>query len=392
MIYILYPQLDTTLYERSENKNSGIDSILEISHEADIIAPGTASLYNSRPIIKFNLTDLESKVTSGQITSASYYLSLRTAEVREIPQEYVVYAYPLSASWYNGTGRKNNTPITTDGTSWKYRTSKVVGIEWNIPPTISVYEWDEISDSWIDANLLFGSNLSIYVTSSYCTNKGGGTWWDYDDLECTQSFSFESADLYMNIDQIVKKWITGSGRIANDGLILKFSNDVETSLQSLASLKYFSTDSNTIYIPRLHVIWNDSVFSTGSLTPIDENNLNINVKLKKYYSQDEKARIYVSGFQKYPQKLYTTQSYYTKKYYLPTSSYYEVRDAHTDEIILPFHTTGSKISCNSDGNYFNLWMDSFQPERFYRVLVKVETNGGTRVQIFDNNYYFKVTR
>jgi hypothetical protein len=37
-------------------------------------------------------------------------------------------------------------------------------------------------------------------------------------------------------------------------------------------------------------------------------------------------------------------------------------------------------------------MNSFQPERFYRVVIKVETNGGDTVQTFDNNYYFKVIR
>ena len=118
----------------------------------------------------------------------------------------------------------------------------------------------------------------------------------------------------------------------------------------------------------------------------------LGVKLKKYYSENEKAKIRVYGNQRYPAKTYTTQSYYTQKYYLPSSSYYEIRDAHTDEVILPFNTTGSKISCDSDGNYFNLWMDSFQPERFYRVVIKIETDNGDNVQIFDNNYYFKVVR
>jgi hypothetical protein len=83
---------------------------------------------------------------------------------------------------------------------------------------------------------------------------------------------------------------------------------------------------------------------------------------------------------------------YYINYYLPSSSYYEVRDAHTDEIILPFDISGSKISCDGTSSYFNLWMDSFQPERFYRIVVKTETNGRDTVQLFDNNYYFKVTR
>ena len=389
MIYTIYAQKDATIYEKSETKNTGLDQVLELTHEYD-----GASKYNSRVLLKFDTAQLQSKINSGKIplNSARYYLSLRATEVKEIPQEYTVYAYPLSSSWTNGTGRYYNSPLTTDGVSWKYRTSKTVGTEWEIPPAIIDYEWDSISQTWVDANIIFGVNLTANVTSSYFTKEGGGTWWNYDNLECTQSFSFESSDIYMDVTQIVKKWVTGSGRFNNDGMIIKFSNDIESSTEEYASLKFFGTDSNTIYVPRLHIIWDDSSFSTGSLTQVSDDNTVLNVKLKKTYSENEKAKIRVYANQRYPQKTYTTQSYYTKSYFLPTSSYYEVRDAYTDEVILPFNTTGSKISCDSDGNYFNLWMDSFQAERFYRILIKTETDGGDTVQIFDNNYYFKVVR
>lgn len=390
MIYTLYAQKDATIYERTESMNTGLDSVLELKHEL----VGSSSRYNSRILLKFDTSELQGKIDSGKIplNTAKYYLSLRSAEVREIPQEYKIYAYPLSASWTNGTGRYFNSPSTTDGVSWKYRTAKSVGIEWDIPPTINQYEWDNISQTWVDANILFGVNLSANVTSSYFTTEGGGTWWDYDNLECTQSFSFESSDVYMDVTNIVKKWVTGSGRFENDGMIVKFSNEIESSLQTLNSLKFFGTDSNTIYIPRLHVVWDDSSFSTGSLTQVNPENVILNVKLKKSYAEGEKAKIRIYANTRYPQKYYTTQSYYTQAYYLPSSSYYEVRDAHTDEIILPFNTTGSKISCDTNGNYFNLWMDSFQPERFYRIVIKTETDGGDNIQIFDNNYYFKVSR
>lgn len=390
MIYSIFAQRDATIYERSVELNSGIDSLLEISHEQ----PGSGSnIFNARVLIKFDVSDIESKINSNKISSnAKYYLSLITADVRDIPQEYKIYAYPVSSSWTNGTGRWGNNPITKDGVSWKYFSSKNIGKEWDIPPTVSNYEWDNLSQTWVDAAILFGSNLSVYVTSSYFTNEGGGTWWDYDNLECTQSFIFQSSDIYMDVSQIVKKWVTGSGRLDNDGFILKFSNEIESSIENLTGLKFFSTDSNTIYVPRLNVVWDDSVFVTGSLTPIAEDNVNLNVKLKKFYAQNEKAKIRIYGNTRYPQKNYTTQSYQTINYYLPSSSYYEIRDAHTDEIILPFDYTGSKISCDGTSSYFNLWMDSFQPERFYRVVVKVERSGGDNVQIFDNNYYFKVTR
>lgn len=390
MIYTIYPQFDATIYEKTESLNTGLDQVLELSHEF----VESSSKYNSRILLKFNVSDIESKVNSGKISqNAKYYLQLRTVDVKEIPQEYKIYAYPISGSWSNGTGKYFNKPITTDGVSWKYRSSKSVGTLWGSQEALGGigYEWDEISDSWVDSNLIFGE-ISANVTASYFSAIGGGTWWNFDNVECSQSFSFETSDVYMDVTQIVKKWITGSGRFENDGMIIKFSNEIESSQETLVSLKFFGTDSNTIYVPKMHVIWDDSSFSTGSLKPISFDETILNVKLKKTYLENEKAKIRIYGNTRYPQKTYTTESYYTKNYYLPTSSYYEVRDAHTDEIILPFNTTGSKISCDGTSSYFNLWMNSFQPERFYRILIKTETEGGDISQIFDNQYYFKVSR
>jgi hypothetical protein len=390
MIYTIYPKFDATIYEKTESLNTGIDQILELSHEL----VGSSSKYNSRIVMKFDVSDIESRVNSGKISqNAKYYLQLRTADVREIPQEYTVYAHPISGSWVNGTGKYFNTPITTDGVSWTYRSSKQIGRTWGVTAVTGGinYEWDEISDSWVDADLIFGA-LFASVTGSYFSNVGGGTWWTFENTTCTQSFSYESSDIYMDVSSIVKKWITGSGRFENDGFILKFSNELESSNETIHSLKFFSTDSNTIYVPRLQVVWDDSVFTTGSLSPVSLEDVVIGVDLKKSYTEAEKAKIRIDAYTRYPQKTYTTQSYYTQKYYLPTSSYYEIRDASTDEIIIPFDTTGTKISCDSEGNYFNLWMNSFQPERFYRVLMRVDTSGGDVSQIFDNNYYFKVSR
>lgn len=396
MIYTIYPKFDATIYERTESKNAGLDQVLEISHQIVPSSSGTSSVdvgYSSRILMKFDVTELESYVNTGKISNnAKYYLSLRTVEATEIPQEYKIYAYPISSSWVNGTGKYYNNPNITDGVSWKYRSSKSVGKLWDVTPGTSSYEWDEISDTWVDANLLFGPNLSAQVTSSYSKVPGGGTWWIYDNVECTQSFSHETSDVYMDVTKIVKKWITGSGRFENDGMIIKFSEEIESSDETLPSLKFFSRDSNTIYVPKIHVVWNDSSFSTGSLSQVSLDNFSINVKLKKSYTESEKAKIRIYTNTRFPQKTYTTESYYTKNYFLPSSSYYEIRDAHTDEIILPFHTTGSKISCDGTSSYFNLWMDSFQPERFYRVVIKTETDNGDNVQIFDNNYYFKVSR
>jgi len=390
MIYSIYPDKDSTIYERYDEINTGTDSILELRHDLQ----GSSNYYNSRFLVKFDVSGIENDVNLGKISNnAKYYLSLKIVEPFEIPIEYSIYAHPLSASWANGTGKFSHQPSTTDGVSWRYRTSKTVGVEWDIPPGVSSFEWDNLSQTWVQNNNTWaGSNIIADVTSSYFTNEGGGTWWSADNLECFQQFSYEAGDLFMDVSPIVKKWITGSGKLQNDGMILKFSDEIEKLNQQFSAIKFFSTDSNTVYVPRLYVVWDDSQFVTGSLTSVSVENLNINVKLKKEYSQNEKAKIKIYANDRYPQKTYTTESYYTKNYYLPSSSYYEVRDAHTDDVIIPFDYTGSKISCDSQGNYFNLWMNSFQPERFYRITIKVETDNGRNVQIFDNNYYFKVVR
>ena len=74
---------------------------------------------------------------------------------------------------------------------------------------------------------------------------------------------------------------------------------------------------------------------------------------------------------------------------LPTSSYYSIRDARTDEIVIPFDCN-TQLSRDNNGSYFNLWLNGFQPERFYRILIKSTINNSE--QIFDNSSIFKVIR
>ena len=86
--------------------------------------------------------------------------------------------------------------------------------------------------------------------------------------------------------------------------------------------------------------------------------------------------------------------------YLPSGSqamgqgtYYSIVDASSEDVIVPFGT-GSIVSCDSTGNYFNVWMDGFQPERFYRFQIKVVSGSGAdqTSMIYDDDYTFKVVR
>ena len=52
------------------------------------------------------------------------------------------------------------------------------------------------------------------------------------------------------------------------------------------------------------------------------------------------------------------------------------------------------MSCDSSGNYFNLWMDGYQPERYYSIEYRIRSGSGTVDEIdqyFDEGFTFKVS-
>ena len=91
---------------------------------------------------------------------------------------------------------------------------------------------------------------------------------------------------------------------------------------------------------------------------------------------------------KYPTRSFQTSSLYLNKKYLPISSSYCVKDLDTNEIIIDFDDTYTKISADSTGNYFKLFMNGLQKERYYKILIKSNINDETI--IFDDNFFFKV--
>jgi hypothetical protein len=99
MIYGIYPLSDATIYEASESTvpglpnpsiiNTGLDAILDISKTFD----SAENPYNSRALLKFDLTTISQSISAGQITNPKFYLSLYTTEAEEIPVNYTLYAY-----------------------------------------------------------------------------------------------------------------------------------------------------------------------------------------------------------------------------------------------------------------------------------------------------------
>jgi hypothetical protein len=211
-------------------------------------------------------------------------------------------------------------------------------------------------------------------------------------LITSESFSYRPSDINMDVTNAVKVWLSGSGgaSIPNYGFLLQFADTDEADSTKMGYVRFFSRETHTIYVPRLTAYWDNSTFTTGSMAAADLESYLIYSKVKPEYKDTEIAKIRVYARDKYPRKsptnLFPTQ---TVKY-LPTSSYYAVFDAATDEAIIPYDNIYNKLSCDSTSNYIHIDMNGFMPERYYRLEFKIKD--GFMEQYVDDKIYFKVVR
>jgi len=361
MIHSIFGTYDNTMYEQYSKRNTGLDSVIDLSK---VVLPSGA--YNNRALLSFDLTSISQSVAVGEITNAKYYLNLYTVEAQEVPTTYTIQVYPVSQSWVSGIGKYNNKPETTYGSSWTNRSNS----------SLSSVEW-------------LTSSFAANTTGSTSLVSGGGTW--YTNYNCTQSYNYSTTDIRIDVTSIVSDWLNGT--IPNNGFIIKKSQEDENSTDRFTILKYFSCDSHTIYQPKLEVAWEDATFTTGSLTQPTANKaiLVYPKNLKQVYKETSKIRINVGVREKFPQITFATQSNYLTVNYLPSSSfYYSIQHADTQETVIPFDDTYTKVSCDSSGNFVKLWLDGLHPERYYKLLFKVEKDGTE--EYYDNNYIFKVVK
>ena len=212
----------------------------------------------------------------------------------------------------------------------------------------------------------------------------GGTWyWNrYPGARCdSESFTYG----YTFSKKIFNNW-TWKERYPKQNVILRY-------------LKYFSRETHTIYPPKLEVVWDDSSWNSGSLSALsatDLERLKIYFKnLRPEYKEKSIVKFRIVGRELYPTTSFATTPAELDVKYLPSASTeYEIRDAETEEVIVPFGS-GSRVSCDTTGNFFRVQMDGLQAERNYRFCLKVVSGSGTtdeEINFYDDNYEFRVVR
>ena len=386
MYKLFFAERDNTLYERFPELNAGIDQILELTKIASgsrIDGEVQANTTNTRFLIDFGsqITKISEAIDKGQIppigtgeNSASVFLNIKASEANDLPLSYTIKAFPISESWSNGNGNFNDIPETRIGSSWYNSSGDARGN--------SAVAWKTGSaDSYNDN----GGTETI----------GGGTWLTGSGFEASQSFQNESPDIRMDVTDIVQKWVAGD--ITNHGFLVKRSIEEERNGDILGSLKFFGRESHTIFLPRLEVAFKDVTLSgTSSYNEISSETYVPYIKnIKPEYKTGEKYKFRIGVRPEFPSKNYNTSSFYLTNDRLPTSSFFKICDAVTDEDIIPYDETSklaTQVSCDSKGNFFKVDLDTFLPERYYNIGLKIIRDGGDDTQIYDDSFYFKVVK
>ena len=371
MIWSVPALQDTTIYEIDPYRNTGLDSILELEKAGD---SSTSDLYESRILIKFDLTSLASILSDNNIpiNSISASLNLYTVQESALPKSYTIEAKALAADWSNGSGYFNypsntilNTAIT-DGATW-HSTSGTGSITWSAS--------------------LSPSTQLVFNTGS----AGGGVW--YTSSIASQSFNFKTEDtIKLDVTAIVKNW--HSGAFTNNGFIIAFNhNQITASNYPTTNIQIYSSDTHTVFEPQLFINWTGSItYNTGSMSVITyEDNPIVYVRsFKGEFLKNKKARILLAARVKYPRPAFGQNSTFATMKALPANSFYQIKDAHNDEIIIPF-SQFTKINTNTNGSYFDIYTTMLYAERYYKFEIKAEFSDIT--EYFDSSdFTFKIIK
>ena len=378
-VYKIFPSQDATLYSLFPNMNTGLDEIIEATETS--FAYAEPNPQTSRFLIKFSNEEIASAIDlipQEAYDSGSWKANLQCfiATSTGLQSNTTVNCYPVYGTWDMGTGRYLDDPIQTNGTSWIWKTySGSAGGQW------------------------LTSSYPTNVTASYNTTwavAGGGNWYYTSSVAALNPVSasvtfgyWDSKDLNLDVTKIVNSWITGS--ISNEGFILKQAVEFIYDKEVQPELKYFSRDTHTIYPPSLQISWRDYTWDTGSSTQTILDTLPATLTLAQnpgtFYSQSYN-RFRINARPTYPPQLWQTSSAYLNNYYLPTASYWAIKDLDTNEYVVEFNDQFTQLSADSESSYFDVYMNGLEPERYYAILIKTDIAG--TVQVFDDQYYFKV--
>jgi len=333
---------DATIYERYPTLNTGLDEIIEVGKI--IKSLDGANQYASgstRMLIQFDIPSLQQYPTSSK-----YYLNLRIANATNVNRYQKLEVYPVSQSWVEGSGYfYQDVQNAEDGVTWIDRSTTA---------------------AWVTS----GSNYTTTISASYTFSK------------------VPIEDVKIDVTNLIVPVVSGSNITPWNGLLLKFPTTDELDSTNTGNIKFFSGNTHTVFAPKLEIVQIDQTFVTGSLKRIPNGNVTIVSKnIKETYTLGEVDKVYLVVREPYPDKKFDATGRYRNVYYLPSESYYRVRDQVADMVLYDFDQY-SAIHCHTSGSYILLDTSGLEVNRYYTLDLKVKSSGLVFFPEF--NYTFKV--
>ena len=217
----------------------------------------------------------------------------------------------------------------------------------------------------------------------YCTNHGGmgGSGKLVDGVEQGRVTTATSS---LSVSSSISSSITGTTTTTfTDGNA------------GAEELKFFSRQTNTIYSPKLELRWDDHVAAsgsnTGSLTPLDltgnVENFVYQLHNKGSYKETETVKFRFGARKRYIDKSFSTSiQTVSGSYFAEGSASYSIIDMATNEDVVPFsqYTT---MSCDPISPYFKQDLNAFEPNRAYKILLKIK-HDDNQTMIYDDDFEF----
>ena len=285
-----------------------------------------------RGLIEF---DIAGKLSGSVPVSSSFFLNLRIANAEKFKRNQTVEFYHISESWDEGTGFfEQDLENAQDGATWTVK--------------------DNSDVSW---------------------SLAGGTT---GSLQASQSFDFEPEDIRLDISDVVRAWITGSD---NNGLLIKIPTADELNNKVLSNIRFFSRNTHTIYPPTIEAVWNTQTMSVTPNCGLTEapNEIELFVtNPRPEFVTGSTQRIRFGARTVQPIKSFSDTFRFSNKFFLPSASHIGVTDAATEALIIPFDS-GSLLSADGTGSFFDLKVENMYIGRTYKILVQIQKPWGPEV-------------
>jgi hypothetical protein len=431
---------------QATGSNHGADPVLSV-FAVKSNNPNTPEL--ARTLIKFSLTELSGKIFTDKTipsSSVSYFLKMFDMKHGDTtPTSYDLFVYPLSRSWDEGTG------VAMDGidvgyASWSSATSTATwaitgsdfltssygsgsqhfdrgqeDLEVNITSVVNAWLTGGLTNNGLVVKL---GNTEETNATDYSVKEFHGreskyveflpyleARWSNVKKDNRSNFAYNQ-----NNNLFLYNFVRGQLQNLTEPVLVRVQDATGSSISfsatytaSFVETGIYSASVNIAntaqYSATFYDIWYSGSVSymTGNFKPLTltgstvdqyyDFTANIN-NLKQVYDSSEEGRFKVNvrkkNFRTHVGVLKSASLDMDREYM--ENMYYSVENDESGLVIIPFGTGSSnpytKLSYDSEGNYFDLFFNSFVPGFKYRIKLLIQNNKDKKV--LDGDWIFKV--